>query len=689
MSEKDVFVTQKELPPIVSPTVKKTTKANSCRKQPRASQASEKSVPIHPEVYYSDGLCPRDVSPTSPEVQTGEGLEVTFGGLETKEYGNDPQAIPEVRTGEGLERTFDGLETKPNDYDPPTPLEHAEESMPLHRRRKRIRIGLVLLVVGLLVALAAGLGGGLGSRKSGSNSARSNISTEVLLPELFNATTPLARSDIRPNDWRGRSIYQIMTDRFSPSNSTTPCDVAKRQYCGGTWQGIINQLDYIQNMGFTAVDGETAGGEAYHGYWQQNIYALNTQFGSISDLQALSTALHARDMYLMVDVVVNHFAWGGNGSSVDYRKMYPFSDREYFHPYCKITGQDYLSNQTAVEQVCLPCNPPRPSADIWSSAGLETSKTYGASDGSRLTLTLTSAVSLPDVDTNNSFVRQTYNDWISSLVSVFRIDGLRIDTVKHVEKSFWPDFKSAAGVYTLGEVFDGDVAYTCAYQEQLDGLLNYPLYYPAIRAFQASSGNMTSLGAALTAVQDSCKDPMLLATFSENHDIPRFLSQRNDMNVQMNVIAFTILAGGIPIIYQGQEQGFFGGNDPANREALWSSGYSTKTPLYTLIASVNQIRNHQVFAFPEYLTASTSVTYTDDHHIALRKGNLVSVYSNEGQNSSLSNITLTESGFQRNQTVIEILTCRNSTTDAQGNLKVSILEGRPQEADLLDKGHAR
>ena len=263
-------------------------------------------------------------------------------------------------------------------------------------------------------------------------------------------------------------------------------------------------------------------------------------------------------------------------------------------------------------------------------------------------------------------------------MSVFRIDGLRIDTVKHVEKSFWPDFKSAAGVYTLGEVFDGDVAYTCPYQEQLDGLLNYPLYYPVIRAFQAPSGNMTSLGAALTTIQDTCKDPMLLATFSENHDLPRFLSQRNDLNVQMNVITFTILGGGIPIIYQGQEQGFFGGNDPANREALWSSGYSTKTPMYTLIASVNQIRNHQVFAFPDYLTAPTSVTYTDDHHIALRKGNLLSVYSNEGQNASLSNITLTRSGFQRNQTVIEILTCKNATTDAQGNLRVSILEGRPQ-----------
>lgn len=258
-----------------------------------------------------------------------------------------------------------------------------------------------------------------------------------------------------------------------------------------------------------------------------------------------------------------------------------------------------------------------------------------------------------------------------------------------MEKSFWSNFKSAAGVYTLGEVLDGATDYTCPYQEQLDGLLDYPLYYPMIRAFQDSNGSMTSLGSALTTIQDSCRDPPLLATFSENHDIPRFLSQRNDMNAQMNVIVFTILSGSIPIIYQGQEQGFSGGNDPANREALWTSGYSTKTPLYMLIASVNQIRNHELFASPQYLTASTEVIFTDDHHIALQKGNIVSVYSNEGSNGSLSNITLMRTGFQENQPTIEILTCRNSTTDASGNLRVSVQEGKPQVGSPAPKSNLR
>lgn len=61
------------------------------------------------------------------------------------------------------------------------------------------------------------------------------------------------------------------------------------------------------------------------------------------------------------------------------------------------------------------------------------------------------------------------------LIYILPVDGLRIDTVKHVEKEFWPGFVEAAGVYAVGEVFQGDPAYTCAYQEYVPGVLNFPM----------------------------------------------------------------------------------------------------------------------------------------------------------------------------------------------------------------------
>lgn len=58
-----------------------------------------------------------------------------------------------------------------------------------------------------------------------------------------------------PEQWRSRSIYQVITDRFSrPDNSTdAPCDVEDRIYCGGNYKGLIKNLDYIQGMGFDSV----------------------------------------------------------------------------------------------------------------------------------------------------------------------------------------------------------------------------------------------------------------------------------------------------------------------------------------------------------------------------------------------------------------------------------------------------
>lgn len=75
------------------------------------------------------------------------------------------------------------------------------------------------------------------------------------VPHLFLATHACIVLAVTAEQWRSRSIYQVLTDRFARSDQSTtaPCDTGARVYCGGTWQGIIEKLDYIQNMGFTAV----------------------------------------------------------------------------------------------------------------------------------------------------------------------------------------------------------------------------------------------------------------------------------------------------------------------------------------------------------------------------------------------------------------------------------------------------
>ena len=53
----------------------------------------------------------------------------------------------------------------------------------------------------------------------------------------------------------------------------------------------------------------------------------------------------------MVDIVVNHFAYAGDPTQVNYASFTPFNSQSYFHSYCPITSWDYSSNQTGVEDV--------------------------------------------------------------------------------------------------------------------------------------------------------------------------------------------------------------------------------------------------------------------------------------------------------------------------------------------------
>ncbi|EON63338.1 hypothetical protein W97_02565 [Coniosporium apollinis CBS 100218] len=458
-----------------------------------------------------------------------------------------------------------------------------------------------------------------------------------------------------PAQWRSRSIYQVLTDRFARTDGSTTarCNTGDALYCGGTYQGLIKKLDYIQNMGFTAIwispitfnlEERTAYGQAYHSYWQQNLYALNEHFGNANDLKALADALHRRGMYLMVDVVVNHMGWPGSFSSVDYSKFNPFNQQRYFHPYCT---PDY-NNQSSVEGCWLGDN----------------------------------NVQLVDLKTEDPTVANMLNAWIRQLVSNYTIDGLRIDTAKHVSKSFFPAFNAAAGIFITGEVFDGNPAYTCDYQNYMDSVLNFPIYFPLTRAFSSPTGSISELVNMVNQLKNgACKDTSLLGTFSENHDITRFAAITSDMSQARNVLAFTILADGVPIVYQGQEQHFSGARDPLNREAVWLSGYNTNAELYKLTAALNQIRNLAVFRDAGYVTYKNWVIYSDANTIAMRKGfdggQIVTVLSNKGTAGNTYTLQLGNHGFANGAQVVDVLACRTVTV-ANGNIPVLMERGLPR-----------
>jgi len=173
---------------------------------------------------------------------------------------------------------------------------------------------------------------------------------------------------------------------------------------------------------------------------------------------------------------------------------------------------------------------------------------------------------------------------------------------------------------------------------------------------------------------------------SENADQPRFASLTSDISLAQNVLAYTLLADGVPIVYYGQEQRFNGASDPTNREALWlgEGGFDTTSPLYKLVSQLNQIRNQAIFNNDEYLTYNNWAIYSDTSTIAMRKGatgyQIITVLSNLGANGASYSLSLlsTDTGFTANEALVEVLSCSQVTADGSGNLAVAMGQGLPK-----------
>jgi alpha-amylase len=154
---------------------------------------------------------------------------------------------------------------------------------------------------------------------------------------------------------------------------------------------------------------------------------------------------------------------------------------------------------------------------------------------------------------------------------------------------------------------------------------------------------------------------------------PAWLALRHDLTCRE----------GIPIIYQGEEQHYAGGANPENREALWSSGYSTSSELYTWITRLNQIRSRAIAQDDGYLSYRSQTIYSDSHSIATRKGSpgfqVVAVFTNVGSPSSAT-VTLSSSatGFEANQGLVDVMSCTPLAADSSGRIVVTLTNGLPR-----------
>jgi alpha-amylase len=198
----------------------------------------------------------------------------------------------------------------------------------------------------------------------------------------------------------------------------------------------------------------------------------------------------------------------------------------------------------------------------------------------------------------------------------------------------------------------------------------------------STSGSSTSLLSAMSDMTTNCKDFSVLGTFSENHDLPRFASQTPDYSLAKNVLAFTILGDGIPMVYAGQEQHYAGAGDPGNREATWLAKYSRQGGLYEIVAAANQVRNVALGQDANYAIYKAWAIYSDQHTVAFRKGfdghQIISVITNTGEGNPAWTLTVSNHGFDVGATLVEVFTCAQLVISDDGTMKVPMSNGEPR-----------
>ncbi len=330
--------------------------------------------------------------------------------------------------------------------------------------------------------------------------------------------------------WRNDIIYFVMTDRFSDGDKTNNMNVDltnNKKYHGGDLQGIINNLDYIKDIGASSVwitpvmknQTEFFDSEGYHGYWPIDFFDTDAHVGSMEKFQELVDTAHEKDLKIILDIPLNHMAW-----------EHPFykdpEKKDWFHHIGDIKDFD---------------------------------DPYQAENGSLF--------GLPDLAQENPEVYKYLLDvskfWIDK-----GIDGFRLDAVKNVPADFWNKFSSEVHDYAgkdfflVGECFDGEPSKLNKYQKgDMDSLFDYPLHFTMVETF-AKDGSMRNIANRLAECDAKYDHPEMMSVFLDNHDTPRFLSVADGNRDKMKLaLSFAMTINRIPTIYYGTEVGMDGGCD--------------------------------------------------------------------------------------------------------------------------------
>ena len=440
-----------------------------------------------------------------------------------------------------------------------------------------------------------------------------------VLPDRFSNGDPL-------ND-RGFYSGGIKDHGFDPMN--------KGYYHGGDLAGLTDKLSYIKNLGATAVwlapiyKNKVLQGPAhddstgYHGYWTTDFYQVDPHFGTNEEFKNFVSKAHKIGLKVYLDTIVNHTA-----DIIKIEQCQTLAEPYKYCPY-QYFADSKDGDPNRYKPIIFPYeplkNPPELNdPSLYNNRG--DSNWFG--EGS----VFGDFSGLDDLDTTNprvlTLMLAIHKFWMRE----FGIDGFRIDTVRHVNDSFWHQFLPEIyqfaeslgkdNFFIFGEAAFPEVELLAAYQRSsgFTHLLDFPFSRSAIDYLteKISAHQFQNIFTADSVYEGGQEIASQFPTFISNHDhgrIGHFLYEEDfsqqaieQKAILANVLLFTVR--GVPTIYYGDEQGFVGdGWDKDAREDMFPSkvssyidnptilgasskedNFNERHPLYTLIARLSELR---------------------------------------------------------------------------------------------------
>ena len=444
---------------------------------------------------------------------------------------------------------------------------------------------------------------------------------DILLP-LERGTVVTDANDIRRQDAQSQILYSLMIDRFNNGNTAndwkinSPEVLDKVDYQGGDLAGITAKIEdgFFTDLGITTIwispitqNPYDAWGQnvnpdtkfsGYHGYWPIYSTVVDKRFGTEEELRTMLSTAHDTEMNVILDYVANH--------------LHINSPVLQEHP-------DWTTD------LILPDG--RENIALW--------------DEQRLTTWFDKHI--PTLDLEREEVCEPMTDSALHWVRNFDFDGFRHDACKHIPLNYWRmlshKMKSEMPdrpLWQIGETY-GSVELIGSYVKtgMIDSQFDFNLYHTSRDVIVDTNRSMRDIAYVVEESEAAYGSHHTMGNITGNHDKPRFISiaggdmplwciddkaegwhrevivgdmEKGHAGLQlMKAIIATV--PGVPCIYQGDEYGVPGANDPDNRDMMTFEGYNDyQVKEYAQTKALMQYRRGSMpLMYGDYLTL-----YVDD-----------------------------------------------------------------------------